>query len=137
MDCQRLYTILGSCIYHKHYLLGSHLIHNDLIEIESYLRQNCILNLINNEPVKSLVIWKRVYPSSYNHKNIENNKNNQSFIPNGKWYLLIVGYGHDLLAVLLESGGCTAKLVFIVFIILCYVFIIFIIFDEFDFNYFE
>ncbi|KAG6797320.1 protein inturned [Apis mellifera caucasica] len=109
MDCQRLYTILGSCIYHKHYLLGSHLIHNDLIEIESYLRQNCILNLINNEPVKSLVIWKRVYPSSYNHKNIENNKNNQSFIPNGKWYLLIVGYGHDLLAVLLESGGCTAK----------------------------
>ncbi|XP_020718480.1 protein inturned isoform X1 [Bombus terrestris] len=108
MDCQRLYTILGSCIYHKHYLLGSHLTHSDLIEVESYLRQNCILNLINNEPVKSLVIWKKVYPSSCNRNDIEN-KNNQPFVLNGKWYLLVVGYGHDLLAVLLESGGCTAK----------------------------
>ncbi|CAL7946624.1 unnamed protein product [Xylocopa violacea] len=109
MDCQRLYTILGSCIYHKHYLLGSHLNHSDLIEIESYLRQNCILNLINNEPVKSLIIWKKVYPFSCNRGNMENNKNNQPLVPNGKWYLLVVGYGHDLLAVLLESGGCTAK----------------------------
>ncbi|XP_017889125.1 protein inturned [Ceratina calcarata] len=109
MDCQRLYTILGSCIYHKHYLLGSHLTHSDLIEVESYLRQNCILNLINNEPVKCLVIWKKVYPSSCNRGNIEDNKDNHPVIPNGKWYLLVVGYGHDLLAVLLESGGCTAK----------------------------
>ncbi|XP_017799243.1 PREDICTED: protein inturned [Habropoda laboriosa] len=109
MNCQRLYTILGSCIYHKHYLLGSHLTHKDLIDIESYLRQNCLLNLINNEPVKSLVIWKKVYPSSCNRGDIENNKNNEPLVPDGKWYLLVVGYGHDLLAVLLESGGCTAK----------------------------
>ncbi|KOX74168.1 Protein inturned [Melipona quadrifasciata] len=106
MDCQRLYTILGSCIYHKNYLLGSHLTHSDLIEVQSYLRQNCILNLISNEPVKSLIIWKKVYPSSCNHNNTENN---QSLVLDGKWYLLVVGYGHDLLVVLLESGGCTAK----------------------------
>lgn len=109
MDCQRLYTILGSCIYHKNYLLGSHLTHNDLIEVDSYLRHNCLLNLVTNEPVKTLVIWKKVYPSSCNHENMENNKSNQPLVPNGKWFLLIVGYGHDLLAVLLESGGCTAK----------------------------
>ena len=109
MDCQRLYTILGSCIYHKHYLLGSHLTHNDLIEVDSYLRQNCLLNLVTNESVKSLVIWKKVYPSSCNRGNIENNRSNQPLIPNGSWFLLVVGYGHDLLAVLLESGGCTAK----------------------------
>ncbi|KAF7384454.1 hypothetical protein HZH68_014066 [Vespula germanica] len=64
MDCQRLYTILGSCIYHKCYLLGSHLPHEDLIEIHAFLRQNGLLNLVNTEPVKSLVIWKRVYPLS-------------------------------------------------------------------------
>lgn len=109
MDCQRLYTILGSCIYHKRYLLGSHLSHSDLIEVESYLRQNYLLHLINNEPIKTLVIWKEVYPTSCNRGIIENNKSNQPIIPNGKWYLLVVGYGHDLLAVLLESGGCTAE----------------------------
>ena len=106
MDCQRLYTILGSCIYHKNYLLGSHLTHSDLIEVQSYLRQNCILNLISNEPVKNLIIWKKVYPSSCNRNNTENNS---SLVLDGKWYLLVVGYGHDLLVVLLESGGCTAK----------------------------
>lgn len=109
MDCQRLYTIVGSCIYHKHYLLGSHLTHDDLIEINSYLRQNCLFNLITNEPVKSLVIWKKVYPSLYNRGNIENSRSTQPLVPNGKWFLLVVGYGYDLLAVLLESGGCTAK----------------------------
>ncbi|KAL2738786.1 protein inturned [Vespula squamosa] len=109
MDCQRLYTILGSCIYHKCYLLGSHLPHEDLIEIHAFLRQNSLLNLVNTEPVKSLVIWKRVYPLSCNRGNIETHSSNQPLVPNGKWFLLIVGYEHDLLAVLLESGGCTAK----------------------------
>ncbi|XP_043256589.1 protein inturned [Colletes gigas] len=109
MDCQRLYTILGSCIYHKHYLLGSHLTHDDLIEVNSYLQQNCLFNLITNEPVKSLVIWKKVYPSLYNRGNTENGRSIQPLVPNGKWFLLVVGYGYDLLAVLLESGGCTTK----------------------------
>ncbi|KAK2587178.1 hypothetical protein KPH14_002926 [Odynerus spinipes] len=109
MDCQRLYTILGSCIYHKCYLLGSHLPHEDLIEIHAFLRQNGLLNLVNTEPVKSLVIWKRVYPLSCNRGNIDTHASNQPLVPNGKWFLLIVGYEHDLLAVLLESGGCTAK----------------------------
>lgn len=109
MDCQRLYTILGSCIYHKCYLLGSHLPHDDLIEIHGFLRQNGLLNLVNTEPVKSLVIWKRVYPLSCNRGNIDARSSNQPLVPNGKWFLLIVGYEHDLLAVLLESGGCTAK----------------------------
>ncbi|XP_012537346.1 protein inturned isoform X2 [Monomorium pharaonis] len=107
MDCQRLYTILGSCIYHKCHLLGSHLPHEDLIDIHSFLRHNGLLNLVNQEQVKCLVLWKQIYPSSCNRGNIDNN--GQLLIPNGKWFLLVVGYGHDLLAVLLESGGCTTK----------------------------
>lgn len=107
MDCQRLYTILGSCIYHKYYLLGSHLSHEDLIDIHFYLRHNGLLNLVNQEQIKSLVLWKKIFPSSCNRGNIDSN--DQLLIPNGKWFLLVVGYGHDLLAVLLESGGCTTK----------------------------
>ncbi|XP_025073421.1 protein inturned, partial [Pogonomyrmex barbatus] len=108
MDCQRLYTILGSCIYHKCHLLGSHLPHEDLIDVHSFLRHNGLLNLVNQEQVKCLVLWKQIYPSSCNRGNIEHSSD-QILIPNGKWFLLVVGYGHDLLAVLLESGGCTAK----------------------------
>lgn len=109
MDCQRLYTILGSCVYHKCYLLGSHLPHEDSIDVHSFLRHNGLLNLVNQEEVKCLVLWKEVYPRSCNRGNIESSDNMQSLVPDGKWFLLVVGYGHDLLAVLLESGGCTTK----------------------------
>jgi len=64
---------------------------------------------VSQEQVKCLVLWKQIYPSSCNRGNIDNNDSNQLLILNGKWFLLVVGYGHDLLAVLLESGGCTAK----------------------------
>ncbi|EFN82858.1 PDZ domain-containing protein 6 [Harpegnathos saltator] len=109
MDCQRLYTILGSCVYHKCYLLGSHLPHEDLIDVHSFLRHNGLLNLMNQEQIKCLVLWKQIYPSSCNRGNVSGNDNDQLLIPDGKWFLLVVAYGHDLLAVLLESGGCTAK----------------------------
>ncbi|GAB1864614.1 Protein inturned [Camponotus japonicus] len=109
MDCQRLYTILGSCIYHKCHLLGSHLSHEDMIDVHSFLRHNGLLNLVNQEQVKCLVLWKQIYPSSCNRGIIDGGSSDQFLIPNGKWFLLVVGYGHDLLAVLLESGGCTAK----------------------------
>ncbi|XP_018355019.1 PREDICTED: protein inturned isoform X1 [Trachymyrmex septentrionalis] len=109
MDCKRLYTILGSCIYHKSHLLGSHLPHEDLIDVHSFLRHNGLLNLVSQEQVKCLVLWKQIYPSSCNRGNIDSNDSSQLLISNGKWFLLVVGYGHDLLAVLLESGGCTAK----------------------------
>ncbi|EZA55008.1 PDZ domain-containing protein [Ooceraea biroi] len=109
MDCQRLYTILGSCIYHKCHLLGSHLSHEDLIDVHSFLRHNGLLNLVNQEQVRCLVLWKQIYPSSCNRGNVDSGDSGQLLIPNGRWFLLVVGYGHDLLAVLLESGGCTAK----------------------------
>ena len=65
------------------------------------------MNLINNEQVKSLVIWKRVYPSSCIARKLAWQEENIYSLPD-KWFLLIVGYGHDLLVVVLESGGCTA-----------------------------
>ena len=110
MDCQRLYTILGSCLYHKSYLLASHLSHEDLIEVHSYLRQNGLLDLVENEPTKSLVVWRRVYPLPCN-RGIQKDGEDQSCAPDSKWYLLVVGYVNELLAVILECGGCTAEYV--------------------------
>jgi len=64
---------------------------------------------MNQEQVKCLVLWKQIYPSSCNRGIIDGGSSDQFLMPNGKWFLLVVGYGHDLLAVLLESGGCIAK----------------------------
>ncbi|KAK0091973.1 hypothetical protein PV326_002431 [Microctonus aethiopoides] len=108
MDCQRLYTILGTCLYHKSYLLSSHLFRDDLIDVHSYLRQNGLLNLIENEPTKSLVLWRGVYPQSC-HRGIIDNIDTQISIPNGKWFILVVGFGYELLVAILECGGCTAQ----------------------------
>lgn len=107
MECQRLYTILGSCLYHKKYLLGSHLPSEDLIQIHSFLRRHGLINLINNEQVKSIVVWKRIYPSSCMHRRLTWEQEHV-YSSTDQWFLLVVGCGHDLLAVILESGGCTA-----------------------------
>ncbi|XP_014204314.1 protein inturned [Copidosoma floridanum] len=109
LECQRLYTILGSCLYHRRYLLGSHLPTEDLTQVHSFLRRHGLINLMNSEQVKSLVLWKRIYPAScVNRKLLWEEEN--VYPLTDKWFLLIVGYGHDLLAVILESGGCTAVL---------------------------
>lgn len=107
MNCQRLYTIIGSCLYHKSYLLGSHLPYGNLIQVNSFLRQYGLLNLITNESLKTLIVWKKVYPSFVNEKLVEITKEYTS--GQSQFFLLIVGFRHDLLAVLFESGGCTAK----------------------------
>ncbi|KAJ8678809.1 hypothetical protein QAD02_014596 [Eretmocerus hayati] len=109
MECQRLYTILGSCLYHRRYLLTSHLPAEDLIQVHSYLRRNGIIHLMNVESVKSLVIWRRVYPTSCINRKLITEDDKSSSLTD-RWFLLVVGYGHNLLAVILESGGCTAVL---------------------------
>ncbi|XP_011494258.1 PREDICTED: protein inturned [Ceratosolen solmsi marchali] len=109
MECQRLYTIIGSCLYHRRHLLGSHLPAEDLIQIHSFLRRHGILHLINSEDVKSLVIWNKVYPSSSVNRKLQW-QDESAYSLTYRWFLLIVGYGHNLLAVILESGGCTAIL---------------------------
>lgn len=106
MNCQRLYTAIGSCLYHKSYLIGSHLPHDNLIKVNSFLRNYGLLNLVTNESLKALIIWKKVYPSLPAEEFINTKA---STFPQNQYFLLIVGFKHDLLAVIFESGGCTAK----------------------------
>ncbi|XP_057318515.1 protein inturned [Microplitis mediator] len=108
MDCQPLYTILGTCVYHKSYLLTSHIMHVDYIEIHSFLRMSGLLDLIEKEPVKSLVVWRSVYPRSC-HRGIITDPKTQFCVPDGKWFVLVVGYETELLVSLFETGGDTAQ----------------------------
>ncbi|KAJ0183376.1 hypothetical protein K1T71_001352 [Dendrolimus kikuchii] len=102
---QRLYTVIGSCLYYSAHLLSSHLQDEDLKEVNAYLRLSGILRLSCDKDLEKLVIWKEVY--IHEHRKQSKNDGHDYRIPDGRWFLLIVGKGHFILATLMEAGGCT------------------------------
>lgn len=66
LKSHREFYILGSAVYFRKYLLASHLPKPDLLDIEAFLRTNGIYLLIDNKPVRELVIWCEIYPKSVN-----------------------------------------------------------------------
>jgi hypothetical protein len=73
-------------LYHCGYLLASHLMYEDLVDVHVYCKQQGFFHLSKTEPVKILVLWKEVFPYSCNRSETANVK-----IPFGKRYLLLVG----------------------------------------------
>ncbi|OWR44730.1 PDZ domain-containing protein 6 [Danaus plexippus plexippus] len=102
---QRLYTVIGSCLYYSGHLLSSHLQDEDLKEINAYLKLNGILKLSSEKDLGKLVMWKEVFINESRKQN--KNDGNEYRIPDGRWFILIVGKGHFILATLMEAGGCT------------------------------
>ncbi|XP_075277065.1 protein inturned isoform X2 [Opisthocomus hoazin] len=107
-DMRRLYTIMGSCLFYKGYLIGNHLPKEDLIDIGLYCRHYCLLPLAAEQKIGQLVIWREVFP----HHHIQPCEVS-SFTgyrePEARYFLLIVGLRHFMLCVLLEAGGCASK----------------------------
>ncbi|XP_063381491.1 protein inturned [Cydia fagiglandana] len=102
---QRLYTVIGTTLYYSGHLLSSHVQDEDLFEINSFLKLNGILKLSAEKELEKLVIWKEVY--IHEHRMQNKNDSNEYRIPDGRWFLLVAGKGHFLLATLMEAGGCT------------------------------
>ncbi|XP_044761022.1 protein inturned isoform X2 [Coccinella septempunctata] len=102
LDCQRIFTVLGSAWYHAGYLMASHFIHEDLVDIHSFCKHQGILHLSKTEPVKTLILWREVFPSSC--RDLDDPLFN---IPQARRHLLIVGTKNDILVVIMEAGGCT------------------------------
>ncbi|XP_066263056.1 protein inturned [Euwallacea similis] len=102
LDCQRLFTILGSALFHSGYLLHSHLMQEDLVDVYNFCKNQGIVHLSQTEPVKSLVLWKEVFPRSCKSKFA-----GDVAVPQGGRYLLVVGTEKDFLAVIMEAGGAT------------------------------
>ncbi|XP_019754086.1 protein inturned isoform X1 [Dendroctonus ponderosae] len=102
LDCQRLFTILGSALFHSGYLLHSHLMQDDLVDVFTFCKLQGLVHLAKTEPVKSLVLWKEVYPKSCKVQGLDD-----VHIPEGRRYLLVVGAGKDVLTVIMEAGGAT------------------------------
>ncbi|CAH6789162.1 protein inturned [Phodopus roborovskii] len=107
-DMRRLYTILGSSLFYKGYLVCSHLPKDDIVEIAAYCRQYCLLPLAAKQRIGQLIIWREVFPR--HHCQPPADSDTEVFQePEGRYFLLIVGLRHYMLCVLLEAGGCTSK----------------------------
>ncbi|XP_062902617.1 protein inturned isoform X1 [Mobula hypostoma] len=107
-DMQRLYVILGSCLFFKGYLIGNHLPKDDLLDIALYCQHYCLLPLAAEKRIGQLVIWREVFPYRYlvssSEPIIEGYQE-----PKGRYFLLIVGLRHFMLCVVLEAGGCASR----------------------------
>ncbi|XP_008141605.2 protein inturned [Eptesicus fuscus] len=107
-DMRRLYTILGSSLFYKGYLICSHLPKDDLIDIAVYCRHYGLLPLAAKQRIGQLIIWREVFPR--HHLQPSTDANTEVFQePEGRYFLLIVGWRHYMLCVLLEAGGCSSK----------------------------
>lgn len=64
LKSHREFFILGSALYFRKYLLVSHLPAADLQDVEAYLRVNGINQLLDNQPIRDLVVWQEIFPRS-------------------------------------------------------------------------
>ncbi|GIY09665.1 protein inturned [Caerostris extrusa] len=101
---QRIYSILGSCLFYKGYLLSNHLPKNDLLDIYLFLHYKHLLSLTKHQAVSEIIIWNEVFPSQRQEPYYPDS----DFIEvQGRWFMLIVAMNHCILSVILEAGGCS------------------------------
>ncbi|KAG8195962.1 hypothetical protein JTE90_028936 [Oedothorax gibbosus] len=101
---QRIYSIFGSCLFYKGYLLCNHLPKMDLIDIQSFLHLNNLLLLTRLQSVAEIIIWKEVFPSRHQRQHYSD----PDYIEvKGRWFMLTVAMNNCILVVLLEAGGCS------------------------------
>lgn len=96
----REFYILGSALYFRKYLLASHLPKSDLLDIEAFLRTSGIYLLLENKPVRELVIWHEIYPKSVCPSNPDNQTRPRR---SSRWFLTIIARNQLFMAVILES----------------------------------
>ncbi|XP_067128156.1 LOW QUALITY PROTEIN: protein inturned [Centruroides vittatus] len=109
-NTQRLYTILGSCVFYKGYLLANHLPKEDFLDIFLYTKLYQLLNLTAQEQLSQVIIWREIFPTRrYNDNDSQKNNDRGYREPDGRWFLLIVALNHTLLGIILEAGGCSLQ----------------------------
>lgn len=102
LKSHREFYILGSALYFCKYLLATHLPKSDMLDIEAFLRTNGIFLLIENKPVRELIVWREIFPKSVNQSILENEMNGKPS-RRSRWFLTIVARNQLFMAVILES----------------------------------
>ncbi|KAL4230019.1 hypothetical protein ACF0H5_010406 [Mactra antiquata] len=105
--CRRSYSILGSCLFYKNYLVSNHLTREDLIDFSTYLKYHSLLNLSTDHSFGQLVVWREIHPTRQCQAVPEEQQFGYSEPLIARWFWLIVGYKNLIMCVALETGGCT------------------------------
>lgn len=71
---QRLYTVIGSCLYYSGHLLSSHLQDNDLKDVNAFLWLNGVLKLSIEREMEKFILWKEIFISE--HRTTNKNETN-------------------------------------------------------------
>uniref|UniRef100_UPI00358FAEC9 protein inturned isoform X2 n=1 Tax=Myxine glutinosa TaxID=7769 RepID=UPI00358FAEC9 len=101
---RRFYSILGSVVFYKGYLLSNHLPQERLRNILLFCRHRNLLG-VGMPRLSRLIAWREVFLTAVPAMHTGYTE------PEGaRYFLLVLGLGHFLLSVLLETGGCTVPL---------------------------
>ncbi|XP_077284275.1 inturned planar cell polarity protein [Arctopsyche grandis] len=109
VDAQDIFHIMGTCLYYAGHLLVSHLIQENLVEINSFLRMQGFLSISYEEDLQNLIVWKEVYfnnetPAKYEDDPQDGAKPyNVQLLSNYRTYIIIIGKGHLMLVTLLRG----------------------------------
>jgi hypothetical protein len=99
-DAAREFNILGACLFHRGRLLASHLTRDDMIDVLLWCQFNQILPLTRTQPVQQIVNWSEIYLTRRSVKPTA-----AGDAADVRTFLLAVGLGHQVLGVILETGG--------------------------------
>ena len=111
-DMQRPYHIIGSCLYHKGYLICSHLPLSFQKDVNIFCSFHGLLNLTSTQPAGQIVIWREIFPTISEasiHKN-QTQKNLNFKCLGGKHFLLVVGICQSICAQILLAGPMATRL---------------------------
>ena len=67
-DLPREFNILGSCLFHKGFLLGSHLARDDTVDVLLWCKAKKLAALTEQYAVHQIVSWNEIFPTSQSVK---------------------------------------------------------------------
>lgn len=90
----REFVVAGSCLFHRGYVVASHLSTKDLRDVELWLKCTNIIDLTRSHPVRKVVVWQELHETRTDEY---------------RRFLLVSGLGYQLIGVVLEMGGYTSN----------------------------
>ena len=100
-DLPREFGILGSCLYHRGMLVANHLPRDDMVDVTLWIKHQKLLRQTSTVPFRRVVAWNEISLTRNRNRQRPGSDSIRSEASQ-RTFLLVVGLGYQLLAVLLE-----------------------------------
>ncbi|XP_035825062.1 protein inturned isoform X2 [Aplysia californica] len=103
---RRKYTVNGTCLFYKDYLVCSHLAEDLQRDVNLYLNCHGLLILSSRQHVDQVMVWQELKSRS---------EQDVTSLPAGyqpcdsRFFLMVIGVRNYYLCVVLEAGSCSAR----------------------------